>query len=61
VSFIDFEFAAFNYQAFDIATHFCEYAGWYFRSHDADLGGQDPKNMDIVPESAMMFIIEFLS
>lgn len=29
--------------------------------HDADLGGQDPKNMYIVPESAMMFIIEFLS
>lgn len=29
--------------------------------HDADLGGQDPKNMYIVPENAMMFIIEFLS
>lgn len=27
LTFIDFEFAAFNYQSFDIATHFCEYAG----------------------------------
>ena len=24
---IDFEFAAYNYQAFDIAMHFCDYAG----------------------------------
>jgi ethanolamine kinase len=27
VSFIDFEYVAYNYQAFDIANHFCEYAG----------------------------------
>ncbi|VDN03022.1 unnamed protein product [Thelazia callipaeda] len=27
VSFIDFEYADYNYQAFDIANHFCEYAG----------------------------------
>jgi len=27
VSFIDFEYAAYNYQAFDIAMHFCDYAG----------------------------------
>lgn len=27
VTFIDFEYAAFNFQAFDIANHFCEFAG----------------------------------
>lgn len=27
VTFIDFEYVAFNYQAFDIANHFCEFAG----------------------------------
>jgi thiamine kinase-like enzyme len=27
VHFIDFEYVAYNYQAFDIANHFCEYAG----------------------------------
>jgi len=27
VNFIDFEFAAYNYQAFDIAMHFCDYGG----------------------------------
>jgi len=27
VSFIDYEYASYNYQAFDIANHFCEYAG----------------------------------
>ncbi|KAL5007712.1 hypothetical protein ScPMuIL_016518 [Solemya velum] len=27
VSFIDLEYAMFNYQPFDIADHFCEYAG----------------------------------
>ena len=27
VSFIDFEYADYNYQAFDIANHFCEFAG----------------------------------
>jgi len=27
VSFIDFEYVGYNYQAFDIANHFCEYAG----------------------------------
>lgn len=27
VSFIDYEYAAPNYQAFDIGNHFCEYAG----------------------------------
>lgn len=27
VSFIDFEYANYNYQAFDIANHFNEYAG----------------------------------
>uniref|UniRef100_F1L5C7 ethanolamine kinase n=1 Tax=Ascaris suum TaxID=6253 RepID=F1L5C7_ASCSU len=27
VSFIDYEYAGFNYQGFDIANHFCEYAG----------------------------------
>jgi len=27
VAFIDFEYADFNYQAFDIANHFCEFAG----------------------------------
>jgi ethanolamine kinase len=27
VTFIDFEFADFNFQAFDIANHFCEFAG----------------------------------
>lgn len=27
VSFIDFEYAAPNYQAYDIANHFCEFAG----------------------------------
>lgn len=27
VTFIDFEYAAYNFQAFDIANHFCEFAG----------------------------------
>jgi len=27
VSFIDFEYVGYNYQAFDIGNHFCEYAG----------------------------------
>lgn len=27
VTFIDFEYADFNYQAYDIANHFCEFAG----------------------------------
>jgi len=27
VTFIDFEYADFNFQAFDIANHFCEFAG----------------------------------
>lgn len=27
VNFIDMEYVAYNYQAFDIANHFCEYAG----------------------------------
>jgi len=27
VSFIDFEYIGYNYQAFDIGNHFCEYAG----------------------------------
>lgn len=27
VHFIDFEYAAANYQPFDVANHFCEFAG----------------------------------
>ena len=27
VSFIDFEYSAYNYEAYDIAVHFCEYCG----------------------------------
>lgn len=27
MTFIDFEYAAYNFQAFDIANHFCEFAG----------------------------------
>lgn len=27
VTFIDFEYTAYNYQAFDIANHFAEFAG----------------------------------
>jgi len=27
IGFIDFEYVGYNYQAFDIANHFCEYAG----------------------------------
>lgn len=27
VNFIDFEYAGPNYQAYDIANHFCEFAG----------------------------------
>lgn len=27
ISFIDFEYAAFNYQAYDIGNHFAEFAG----------------------------------
>lgn len=33
VNFIDFEYAAPNYQAFDIANHFAEFAGNYFNQH----------------------------
>lgn len=28
VSFIDYEYGSFNYRSFDIANHFCEYAGF---------------------------------
>ncbi|KAJ2824189.1 hypothetical protein IWW50_003447 [Coemansia erecta] len=43
VSFIDYEYATYNYRGFDIANHFCEYAGFecdYSRypSKDAQLG-----------------------
>jgi len=27
VNFIDFEFCSYNYEAHDIAMHFCDYAG----------------------------------
>ena len=27
VNFIDFEYTAYNYQAFDISIHFCDYPG----------------------------------
>ena len=27
IRFIDYEYASFNYQAFDIANHFAEFAG----------------------------------
>lgn len=30
VAFIDYEYAMFNYQAFDIANHFIEFAGVYY-------------------------------
>jgi thiamine kinase-like enzyme len=30
ISFIDHEYAMFNYQPYDIGNHFCEYAGIYF-------------------------------
>lgn len=33
VVFIDYEYTAFNYQAFDIANHFAEFAGNYFYSY----------------------------
>lgn len=29
ISFIDFEYADYNYQAYDIANHFCEFVGKY--------------------------------
>jgi ethanolamine kinase len=29
ISFIDHEYAMFNYQPYDIGNHFCEYAGIY--------------------------------
>lgn len=33
VTFIDFEYTGFNYQAYDIANHFAEFAGkYYFKS-----------------------------
>ena len=28
IAFIDFEYASYNYRGFDIANHFCEYAGF---------------------------------
>lgn len=28
ISFIDFEYGGYNYRGFDIANHFCEYAGF---------------------------------
>lgn len=28
IRFIDFEYGSFNYIAFDIANHFCEYSGF---------------------------------
>uniref|UniRef100_F1L258 ethanolamine kinase n=1 Tax=Ascaris suum TaxID=6253 RepID=F1L258_ASCSU len=34
VSFIDYEYAGFNYQGFDIANHFCEYAGLFISERD---------------------------
>lgn len=38
VSFIDFEYGDYNYQAFDIANHFCEYQG------------MDPIRIDLIPD-----------
>ena len=35
VTFIDFEYAGYNFQAFDIANHFCEFAG--VEVYDPDL------------------------
>lgn len=29
VTFIDYEYAERNYQAFDIGNHFAEFAGWF--------------------------------
>lgn len=29
VKFIDYEYAGYNYQAYDIGNHFNEFAGWY--------------------------------
>ncbi len=33
VNFIDFEYAGPNYRAYDIANHFCEFAGTYHMSY----------------------------
>jgi ethanolamine kinase len=33
VAFIDYEYAMLNYQAFDIANHFIEFAGMYMISN----------------------------
>ncbi|VDK63532.1 unnamed protein product, partial [Gongylonema pulchrum] len=33
IYFIDYEYADYNYQAFDIANHFCEYAGQFSVLH----------------------------
>jgi thiamine kinase-like enzyme len=41
VHFIDFEFMAYNYQAFDIANHFCEYVGKSFRTYIAVVAAVD--------------------
>lgn len=30
VTFIDYEYSAFNYQAYDIGNHFAEFVGMYY-------------------------------
>lgn len=41
--FIDFEYSAFNFQSFDIANHFCEYAG------------QDPFEHELYPSKEYQY------
>ena len=35
-SFIDYEYGAFNFKAFDIGNHFCEYLGECFNFYSND-------------------------
>ena len=34
IAFIDFEYAGPNYQAYDIANHFCEFSGMFEVCHN---------------------------
>lgn len=53
VTFIDFEYSDYNYQAFDIANHFCEFCG--VNSFDASLYPSKEFQMKWIQNYLQMF------
>ena len=51
VHFIDYEYAFYNYEAFDIGNHFAEYAGkislkWFWIKHEFKFSGCESFGID---------------